>query len=139
SFAWCTGGIALGELGTVVEARELEERAIAFFPDKGNLRWKGYARTYLARILLLSGFIEEAEAEARRAVELLEPMKIVKVRALATLASVLLARGRPAEALAPASEAMALLEELGKVEEGEALARAVQAEALWATGEHEAA
>ena len=139
SITWTNLGLALGMLGVFEEAREVEGKAVAFFLARGAVRWEGMSRGYLARILLRSGFIEEAEAEARRAVKLLEPARVDKVVALATLASVLLPRRRPAEALAETSEAMAALEELGKVAEGEALTRVIHAEALWATGDREAA
>jgi hypothetical protein len=72
-------------------------------------------------------------------VALLETTKPFQVVALATRAEVTLARGRPSEALAEAREAMALLASLGKVEEGEELARLVYARALEATGDHPAA
>jgi hypothetical protein len=72
-------------------------------------------------------------------VELLDAVKPMQMPARATLADVLLARGRPAEALAEASLAMTLLTSLGKVEEGEAHVRLCHAEALQATGDHAAA
>ncbi|MDC0681569.1 hypothetical protein [Sorangium atrum] len=49
------------------------------------------------------------------------------------------ARGRPSEALAEAREAMALLASLGRVEEGEELARLVYARALEAIGDQPSA
>jgi ATP/maltotriose-dependent transcriptional regulator MalT len=94
---------------------------------------------YLAWILRRAGDLDAAEAEARHAVELLEAVKPMQIVARGTLADVLLARGRPAEALAEARRAMALLASLDKVEEGEALLRLAHAEALEATGDHAAA
>ena len=58
----------------------------------------------------------------------------VHAHALAILAETLLSREQPAEALAPAAEAVRVLESLGGIEEGEALVRLVHAEALAATG-----
>jgi ATP/maltotriose-dependent transcriptional regulator MalT len=137
--AWHNLGLVLGCLGAIEEARAVEAKAISLFAAHGNPRWEGSSRGYLARILLLAGEHEEAEAEARRAVELLQPAKANQVLARSILALVLLARRRPAEALAEAREAMELLALLGKVEEGEALARLMVAEALSATGDAEAA
>jgi tetratricopeptide (TPR) repeat protein len=137
--AWHNYGLALCELGAVEEARAVEAKAITFFAAQGNLRFEGVSRGYLARILLRTGALAEAEAEARRAVELLEPAKEDRVQALANLAAVLLASSRWTEALVQAREAMALLTLLDKVQEGEALARVVYAEALDATGDSAAA
>jgi tetratricopeptide (TPR) repeat protein len=132
-------GLALGALGALDEARAVEEQAVTAFMMQGDRRLEGGSREYLAWILRRAGDLEAAEAEARRAVELLEAVKPVQIPARATLADVLLARGRPAEALAEARRAMALLASLGKIAEGEALVRLAHAEALEATGNHAAA
>jgi eukaryotic-like serine/threonine-protein kinase len=58
---------------------------------------------------------------------------------LATLARVLLACGRPAEALASAEEAMTLLEQIGSLLSDEPLVRLVYAEALVANDDIEQA
>ncbi|WP_437929885.1 hypothetical protein WMF37_11805 [Sorangium sp. So ce291] len=100
---------------------------------------EGVSRAYLAWLLRSAGELEAAEVEARRAVTLLEAAKPFQVVARATLAEVMLARRQPSEAVAEAREAMALLASLGKVEEGEELARLVYARALEATGDHPAA
>jgi hypothetical protein len=63
----------------------------------------------------------------------------MQIVAKGTLADVLLARGRPAEALTHAREAMQMLVSTGRLEEGEALVRLAHAEALEATGDHAAA
>jgi hypothetical protein len=100
---------------------------------------EGYSRIYLARILRRMGELEAAEAEARRGAQLIERLGSIQSMARGTLAEVLLARGRPAEALVDAREAMAPVEALGKTDEGEALARLVYAEALHANGQEDAA
>jgi tetratricopeptide (TPR) repeat protein len=132
-------GSALGRQGSIDEALATEMRAIDLLAVHGNRRIEGVSRTYLADILLRAGKLEEAEAELHRAMELLDMAKPLEVLARATLVAVLLAEGRSAEALAEAHEAMTLLASLGKVEEGEALARVVYAEALSATGDRPAA
>jgi eukaryotic-like serine/threonine-protein kinase len=105
----------------------------------GGRRAEGWSRLTLAVIRLRMGELEAAEEEARRAVGLLDIARPMQVEARGTLANVLLARGRPAEALAEAREAMALLGSISKVEGGDALARLTYAEALDATGDHVAA
>jgi hypothetical protein len=72
-------------------------------------------------------------------VAILSALPPSQVAALATLAEVHLADGRPEAAVAAASEAMRLLDELGSVSEGEALARFTYARALAAAGETAAA
>jgi ATP/maltotriose-dependent transcriptional regulator MalT len=96
---------------------------------------EGNSRSYLAEILLRMGETEAAEAQVRRAVELLDATKPGQLLARATLANVLLAEGRPAEALAEAREARALVATMSMIDEGRALANLVYAEALQASGE----
>ena len=59
----------------------------------------------------------------------------VQVAAQGTLASVLLAQGKPAEAREAAREAMDLLEKLGQIDQGESMVRLADVEARRATGE----
>ena len=59
----------------------------------------------------------------------------MKPQILASLARVQLARGATGDALASATEAAAILEELGGVEEGESLVRLMLVETLLAAGE----
>ncbi|MDC0681565.1 hypothetical protein [Sorangium atrum] len=132
-------GFALGRLGAIEEGLAVESEAVTA-AMKGDWRSiEGVSRAYLAWLLRSAGELERAEEEARRAVALLEAAKPFQVVARATWAEVMLARGRPSEALAEAREAMALLASLGKVEEGEELARLVYARALEAIGDHSAA
>ncbi|XYH97543.1 serine/threonine-protein kinase PknK [Sorangium sp. So ce1128] len=132
-------GVALARLGELAEARAVEAEAVRSFAAMREPRMEGASRAYLAGILLSAGDVAGAEAEARRAVEMLEVAKPLLPYALATLADALLAAGRRAEALAEAGRAAGILKEIGQLEEGEVLVRAVHAEALWATGDREAA
>ena len=84
------------------------------------------------------GQYDMAEMEAEQAVQLCDVTPDLSP-ALAVLAHVRLRRGRVAEALQAAAEAMRLLETLGGQEESESLIRVVFAEALDAGGDHEAA
>ncbi|WP_437675560.1 serine/threonine-protein kinase [Sorangium sp. So ce131] len=132
-------GVALARLGELAEARVVEAEAVASFAAMREPRMEGASRAYLAGILLAAGDGAGAEAEARRAVEMLEVAKPLLPHALATLADVLLAGGRSGEALVEARRAAEILGELGQLEEGEMLVRVVHAEALWATGDQEGA
>jgi hypothetical protein len=135
-YTQCTLGRVLGRQGALEEARALEVAAIAAFAGQGDRLAEGASSTYLADILRRSGELEEAEAEARRAVSLLDVERMPwQVLARGTLAEVLLAQRRPAEALAEAREAMALIAALGGGSLGEALARLLYAQALEATGD----
>ncbi|KYF67942.1 serine/threonine-protein kinase PknK [Sorangium cellulosum] len=132
-------GVALGRLGELAEARAVEAEAVLSFAAMQEPRMEGASRAYLAGILLSAGDVAGAEAEARRAVAMLEVARPLLPHALATLADALLAAGRRGEALAEARRAAEILREIGQLEEGEALVRVVHAEALWATGDREAA
>jgi tetratricopeptide (TPR) repeat protein len=132
---------ALHNLGHVVaycgrldEARTLEQRAVEAFVQQGDPRLLGMARTYVAKIALLSGDLATAEREARAASEALRVAPPARPAAVAVLARALLELGRPAEALPIAREAFEALESLGMIEEGESLVRLVYAEALQAAG-----
>jgi len=127
-------GHVLAYRGSLDEARMLEQRAVEAFRTQGDPRMEGVARTYLAKIALLSGDLGTAEREARAASEALRVAPPVRAAAVAILARVLLALGRPADALPIAREAFGTLESLGMLEEGEALVRLVHAEALAAMG-----
>jgi hypothetical protein len=80
------------------------------------------------------GDLEGAEREARAAVERLEVAPAFRCHALATLSRVLLRRGQAAEAVAEATSALAILKEVGALEEGEGLVRLALVGALWAAG-----
>ncbi|HVY48407.1 MAG TPA: tetratricopeptide repeat protein, partial [Minicystis sp.] len=125
-------GIALGRLGKLDEARAVETAAVRASVAQSNRRLESGCRTYLAIILLLASDLRGAEREARAAVDILSVAPPMRAHALGTLARVLIAQGRPAEALAAADEARRLAEE--GVEEGESLISLAYAEALGANG-----
>jgi tetratricopeptide (TPR) repeat protein len=125
--------------GALDEARALAELAVAGFAATGNVRQEELSHSYLATILARSGDLSAAESEASRAVELSMTAPGSRSFVLATLAQVLLARARPAEALHAAREAMAYVDRLGTLDEGEALTRLTFAEALHASGDPEGA
>jgi ATP/maltotriose-dependent transcriptional regulator MalT len=128
-------GQALAHRSRLDEARLYAQRAVEAFHRLGDPRMEGVSRTYLAKVDLRRGDLDRAEAEARLAADLLAVAPPVRPQALATLARVLLTRGRAAEALAAAREAQAALDEIGTIEEGETLVRLVYVDTLSATGD----
>src|SRR6185503_7466638 len=101
---------------------------------QGNKRFEGVSFCYLALIRSLRREIKEAEAAARRAIEVLEDYPACRAYAIAVLASMLLMQRQPASALVYAQEALSLMEKLGGVEEGESLIRVTYALALRGNG-----
>jgi tetratricopeptide (TPR) repeat protein len=132
-------GLVLARLGRLDEAQAVETEAIRDSAAQGTRRLEGGSRHYLAIILELRGRLDDAEREARNAAELLGISPPLRAHALATLAHVLLARGKATAALEAAREAMDVLESLGAMEEGEAATRLVYAEALAGAGHDVAA
>ncbi len=127
------GGV-LAALGRLDEARAIEARAVEAFVAAGDPRLEGASRVYLARILQAMGDREAALAEVQRvATSPLSPPPL-RAGALAVLGDVLLDMDRAGEALTAASEAAALLESLGTVEDFEALIGIVHVEALARAG-----
>jgi tetratricopeptide (TPR) repeat protein len=126
-------GRALRHRGSLDEALVVESEAAETFRAHGDRRLESAARVYIGNILQARGELELAEAEMLRALELAPGP--LRPPVLANLASLLLARGRPDEALAAAREANLGLDALGSVEEGEALIRLVLAISLEATGD----
>jgi tetratricopeptide (TPR) repeat protein len=132
-------GVALARRGALDEARALEQEARDAFVAQGNRRLEVAARVALGRIELAGGELDRAERELRAGAERAERLPGMRVYALAAVAELCLARGAAAEALVAARESNQLLESSGGIEDGEALARRVLAEALDACGEHAAA
>ncbi|WP_437593715.1 serine/threonine-protein kinase [Sorangium sp. So ce1000] len=129
-------GHALGQLGKLDEAQLVERRAVEAFQQRGDLRMEGVARTYLAKIALLSGDAATAEREARAAEAALHVAPRLRAPAVAVRARALLAAGEVAAALGAARAAFGELAALGSLEEGESLVRLAYAEALAASGAH---
>ncbi len=94
-------GLALSRCGDHAGAERAERAAIEFAIGGKDKHWEALSRDYLARILVNAGRAAEAEAEARKAAELLPPAQHSGV-VWVSLADALLARGdaqRRAEAL----------------------------------------
>jgi ATP/maltotriose-dependent transcriptional regulator MalT len=113
----------------------VEAEAIGLFDAQADKRMAGASRMYMAMIRQQEGELEEAEREAKLAIEQLAVSPPTQVYALAVLAGVHLAQGRAAEARAGAMRAKERYDALGGIEEGESLVRLVLASALEATGD----
>jgi len=132
-------GRTLARRGAFDEAREELTRAVESLRAQKNARLAAVATGYVAYVLQRKGDLEGAEREARAAVEALAGVQAMLGDALARVSRVQLARGRSAEALETAKEAMALLDTAGKTAIGEANIRLAHADALAATGDAEGA
>lgn len=121
--------------GQLARAKEAAERAIAAGQAQRDPRLEGLTRVYLSSILLLSKDELAAKSEASTALSLLAELAAPRAAALTALARAELALGHQGPALDAAAEAYRVLEQLGGLEEGEAGARLVYAEALNVTGD----
>jgi tetratricopeptide (TPR) repeat protein len=128
-------GHVLGRLGRLDEARAMEQRAVDGCVAQGDPRLESASRLYLAEILHLAGDPDGAEREARAALALASTTPGGRARALGFLSRVLLARGDTAGALAAAEDAARLLDDLGRIDEGESTIRLALAEARAASGD----
>ena len=132
-------GLALSRVGRLAEAHDVEQLAIDAFVALKDVRMQEGSRRYLAEIELVLGDLDAAETGARIAVDLGGEIASVRAGGLSTLADVMLARGKIEEALKLASEAMAILQKLGTLDDGEAHVRLSHAQALHASGDVEGA
>ncbi|MBI5514158.1 MAG: protein kinase [Deltaproteobacteria bacterium] len=132
-------GLALARLGRFDEAEALEREALATFERLGDQRLMAGCTLYLALILGARGAYEAAVACAREAVALYRDSLPNRAFCLAALADALLAAGQAPEALLRVEEAWSVLQDLGGMEEGEALLRVVRARCLHAAGRREEA
>jgi len=133
---------ALVNLGYVLELRgRLDEAEAALLEAgaacraQGNPRLEGWSRAHLAGVHLLRGDSAAAEREARTAESSLVMAPGLRAWARATLARALLQAGRASEALSFAEQAMADLERLGSMLQGESLPPLVLAEVRDALGD----
>ncbi len=127
------GGLARSWLGQREEGERDERLALEAFREQRDDRMVGACASYLARILLDRGQVEEAEAVARDGLFYARAHPPVRALLHATLGETLSEKdrrsGRPPteETLASTREAMRLLAELGGVDEGEGYIRYVHA------------
>jgi tetratricopeptide (TPR) repeat protein len=132
-------GRVLGLRGFLDEAKALEIKAIESFGQQGDPRLEGVSRVYLAEIFVAAGDFASADREASAAVDMLTVAPALRVVAQAIRARALLGQGQTEAAFALSTEAIAALEALGDVEEGESSVRLIHAECLAARGAQAAA
>jgi tetratricopeptide (TPR) repeat protein len=132
-------GRVLGLRGFLDEAKALEVKAIESFGQQGDPRLEGVSRVYLAEIFVAAGDFASADREASAAVDMLTVAPALRVVAQAIRARALLGQGQNEAAFALSIEAIAALEALGDVEEGESSVRLIHAECLAARGAQAAA
>jgi tetratricopeptide (TPR) repeat protein len=132
-------GRALSRLGKQQEAAELLPKAIESLRAQKNVRLAAVATRYLAHVLAVGGDLEGAEREARAAAEALAGATAMLGDALAMLSEAQRQRGAIGEALETAKRAMAALDTAGKTAIGEGAVRLAYAEALFASGDADAA
>jgi tetratricopeptide (TPR) repeat protein len=129
-----TQNLALAVLfaGRPEEALQLAEDAERMAREQDAPRIAGAAVLYQARALLASGDAAEAHRRAERAVVALADVPPTRAYALGVVAEARLALAEPAVELA--ASAVALADQLGGIDEGDAYVRWVLARALIATG-----
>src|SRR6185503_2620592 len=93
-----------GELG---EAHRVAAQLIESAQRRRHRMDEGRSRWIMAEVLRRQGELEAAEHQALVAVELLRIQPLDQIAAIATLAAILLAEGRAAEARGAAAAAMA--------------------------------
>ena len=130
-------GAVLARQGRLDEAFVVLTEALGWMAANGNKNFEVGARLYQAEVLLQMGSVEAACASARLVAEQ-RTVPAKAASALALLSRNALDQGRVDEALALSEEASELAAK-GGLDEGEALVRLAHAEALWASGDHEAA
>jgi tetratricopeptide (TPR) repeat protein len=137
--AWHHLGMLLARLGDTKTAVAREDAAIEAFVAQGDRRMEAAARLYRALFLAMDDQLDRAARETSAAIEVAGLTPPLRAYALAVLGRIHLLDSAPDRAEAPAREAMSVLDALGGVEEGESYVRLTFAEALDATGDHEAA
>lgn len=128
---------ALVDRGQLDRAEPLLQGVLETCRAAGDLYYAGRAHSYLARLLALRGALDAAEREVRQATDYPQA-RPVRAYANAVLSAVLIARGRPREALEAALEAKRLFDVLGGVYEGDTQIHLALAEALTRSGSADA-
>jgi tetratricopeptide (TPR) repeat protein len=130
-------GLALARQDKLAEAVSTLREALATYTSAVDQYMDGMTRVYLAEAYRRRGDLDAAEREASDALLLLAAFPTFILLARASLADVLLAQGRTAEALDQAQQGFDFLTAIAPVEEGDAYVRVVHASALHVEGKHE--
>jgi tetratricopeptide (TPR) repeat protein len=127
-------GLTLFKCGSADAAEAMEREAIRALEQQKDPRLEGGARFYLGRILIARGRVAEAEAEMRRAADVVANVGSLVPLVRSGLVFALLGQGKREEALACAREAAKLAADRGdRVDEPRTVKLAL-AQALVATG-----
>jgi len=127
-------GLALARTGHEQDGLLAERTAADEFRMQGDRRLEAASRLYVGLIALTTDAPELAANAADEAVELAEDNQGLRAHALAVRASVALSQGDLPEARRAAGDAEQILEQLGSLEEGDALIRLVHARTLHRDG-----
>jgi serine/threonine protein kinase/tetratricopeptide (TPR) repeat protein len=127
--------LVLAYRGSLDEARDMGQQALAMNSAQGSRYFLGSAEAYLSVTEHLAGNFEAAERFAAAAVVDWESLPTSKPFALALLSRALLMQGRASEALVHARAAHEWLKNKGPLDEGEATVRLAMAECLLQTGD----
>ena len=143
------GSLALGSVAVAVhinlaqarlsrgharEALAAANDAAAVIRGAGDRRLEGVVDVVSARARLMLGELDEAEEVVGEALDVLAGVPGYLALALAVRSQIALARGDVASAVQASDEAMAIVGQLGALEEGEAVVRLARIEALLAAG-----
>jgi hypothetical protein len=139
SWAFAVLAYILYRTGATEESVRLFAESIAIYESSGERRLSQMLRGLRGRGLIALGRLDEAEAEARAAIDALARFPPGRAGVLATLAHALLAAGRTDEAREAARDAHEIVARLGRIGYAETYVRLVHAETLEAVGAHEAA
>jgi hypothetical protein len=132
----------LADRGETGEARAVAMQLVTSGRDRGLLLDEGRGRWVLAEVLRRAGALEEAEREVEAALALLDRVCPADVSGvLATKAAVLLAQGRPGEALAAAEEGVSRQAAMGLYDQffRGSFVKLVHVESLQESGRHDEA
>jgi len=128
-------GLVLAWRGRFTEALAAERASIDAFREAGDRRFEAASHVYLSTILETSGDFESAEAEAHVALDMSESYPSRRATAYGALAAALLGQGDYGAARSFAEKGLAIVAELGALEEGEEKLRMTYAATLDALGE----
>jgi tetratricopeptide (TPR) repeat protein len=128
-------GLVLAQRGDRAGARALLERVIKESASRGDHRFEGWTRVYLASVALAMGDLAAAASQAQRAIAMFVDTPPARAGALAMLARVRVAQGHTTDAVIAAAAAMAIVERFPGIEEFESLVWLALVEALIASGD----
>jgi tetratricopeptide (TPR) repeat protein len=137
--SWHHLGMLLARKGDTRGAISREDAAIEAFKAQGDRRMEGAARLYRALFLSMDAELEVAERETLAALDTAGLTPPLRAYGLAVLGRIRLTGSTPERAEDAAREAIEVLDALGGIEEGESYVRLTFAEALEASGSHDAA